>query len=295
MSNNKIKSDRLNIRKKIYRNLWLISPKDIGKNVELSWDFKNKILYGPAISRRFGLSLGINLFPYSKNCNFNCIYCLAGSFVKDMKIIPGKKIINILKKDLNQLLIKKKMLNIIDSIGFCGNGEPTLHPDFVQITEFLLNYRDILNKKYDRKLLLGTFSNGSKIDELKSILSKLDILIFKFDVGNQKSFSAINRTKLKLQKVIKSYRNFPKSFIVSAAVVDGPSRFSNIGSLKNEFSNIINTFKKARALQLHNINLPTPIPGIRHVSSEDLLSIGKTISHKLRIPVEILVDNPYVR
>ncbi|MBW2702116.1 MAG: radical SAM protein, partial [Deltaproteobacteria bacterium] len=34
-------------------------------------------VYGPVPSRRFGLSLGIDLVPH-KICNYDCIYCQLG-------------------------------------------------------------------------------------------------------------------------------------------------------------------------------------------------------------------------
>jgi len=34
-----------------------------------------KYLFGPIKSRRFGISLGIDLSPEIKSCNFDCLYC----------------------------------------------------------------------------------------------------------------------------------------------------------------------------------------------------------------------------
>ena len=34
-----------------------------------------KYIFGPISSRRFGMSLGIDLSPDVKSCNFDCIYC----------------------------------------------------------------------------------------------------------------------------------------------------------------------------------------------------------------------------
>ena len=34
-----------------------------------------KYIFGPVASRRFGMSLGIDLSPDKKRCNFDCIYC----------------------------------------------------------------------------------------------------------------------------------------------------------------------------------------------------------------------------
>lgn len=34
-----------------------------------------QITFGPILSRRFGVSLGVDLSPSVKQCNFNCVYC----------------------------------------------------------------------------------------------------------------------------------------------------------------------------------------------------------------------------
>ena len=39
----------------------------------------NQTIFGPLISRRLGISLGINLLPNdTKLCSFDCIYCECG-------------------------------------------------------------------------------------------------------------------------------------------------------------------------------------------------------------------------
>ena len=37
--------------------------------------YSNSIIFGPIPSRRFGISLGIDLSPSKKQCNFDCLYC----------------------------------------------------------------------------------------------------------------------------------------------------------------------------------------------------------------------------
>lgn len=36
------------------------------------------VIYGPVRSRRFGMSLGINLSGPGKYCSFDCVYCFRG-------------------------------------------------------------------------------------------------------------------------------------------------------------------------------------------------------------------------
>ena len=35
----------------------------------------SNIIFGPIYSRRFGKSLGVDLSPEKKQCNFDCLYC----------------------------------------------------------------------------------------------------------------------------------------------------------------------------------------------------------------------------
>ena len=37
--------------------------------------YSDSIIFGPIPSRRFGISLGIDLSPSKKQCNFDCLYC----------------------------------------------------------------------------------------------------------------------------------------------------------------------------------------------------------------------------
>ena len=47
------------------------------------------IVFGPVASRRFGSSLGIDLSPAQKCCNYDCLYCeLAKAKVMDQSINP---------------------------------------------------------------------------------------------------------------------------------------------------------------------------------------------------------------
>ena len=283
----------LNKKIKIDKNLWEVFPKDRPENINLSWDFDNKIIYGPAISRRFGLSLGINLYPVSKICNFNCNYCLAGEKNKRRKLMSKNEIINILEDDLNKIIIKNKLLNIIDSIGFCGNGEPTLHPDFFEISQFIIDYKEHLFNKFGKKIYIGTFSNVSFNKKIIPQLSKMDILIFKLDAVSEQTFLKINRTKIRFSKIIDSLLNFPSPYIISTALILS-KKANNLKEIKSSFHKLLNKLKNPLCFQLYNINPPTPDSTIKHLYKETIISIGKHISKKINIPVELLMDNKYV-
>src|SRR5690554_6373893 len=102
----------------------------------------DKIIFGPVKSRRLGVSLGVNLLPNdSKVCNYNCIYCECGwSDYTEKRALP--KAVDV-KLALDNFLSKaKKENNPPDVITFAGNGEPTLHPEFVQIINDTIELRD---------------------------------------------------------------------------------------------------------------------------------------------------------
>ena len=65
-----------------------------------------KTIFGPVNSRRFGSSLGIDLSPALKQCNFDCLYCeLAPAVTTDTQThtTDVKTIINELKTHLNEI------------------------------------------------------------------------------------------------------------------------------------------------------------------------------------------------
>ena len=86
--------------------------------------YSNSIIFGPIPSRRFGISLGIDLSPSKKQCNFDCLYCeLEGAkTVEKMDEFPSVE--DIIKEIKNSFLIHPK----IDVLTLTCNGEPTLYP-----------------------------------------------------------------------------------------------------------------------------------------------------------------------
>ena len=102
------------------------------------------IIFGPIKSRRLGISLGVNLLPTDKKiCNFNCIYCECGwtDQVDDVRntFCDRKVVYKFLDEKLQQLSSKNSLL---DSITFAGNGEPTLHPEFLGIVDDVIELRN---------------------------------------------------------------------------------------------------------------------------------------------------------
>jgi len=67
-------------------------------------------------------------------------------------------------------------------ITFSGNGEPTMHPDFPEIVEAVIELRNKLAPESQTAIL----SNSSTVDKVKirTALERLDVRIMKLDCGN---------------------------------------------------------------------------------------------------------------
>ena len=90
-----------------------------------------KFIFGPVASRRFGTSLGIDLSPGTKQCNFDCLYCeLAPAATVDSysEAYKPDEIITELKQALHEH-------PNADVITLTANGEPTLYPYLDELIE----------------------------------------------------------------------------------------------------------------------------------------------------------------
>jgi wyosine [tRNA(Phe)-imidazoG37] synthetase (radical SAM superfamily) len=140
-----------------------------------------KTIFGPVNSRRFGSSLGIDLSPALKQCNFDCLYCeLAPSATTDTQTntIEVSTIINELKEHLNDK---------IDVITITANGEPTLYP-------YLDELIDEINKiKGNTETLILTNSATLIDDKVFNSLLKLDQVKLSLDAISEDIFKKIDR------------------------------------------------------------------------------------------------------
>lgn len=152
----------------------------------------DKIVFGPIVSRRFGKSLGINLLPLdNKVCNFNCIYCECGwTDLKNAKIkfTDYNDIISAMQIKFKELALTNVLPDVIT---FAGNGEPTMHPQFLEIINETIRIRD----KYLPNVKIVVLSNGvlmNKPDVLEALM-KVDLCVMKLDAGNDRLLKLIDQ------------------------------------------------------------------------------------------------------
>lgn len=142
------------------------------------------IIFGPVYSRRFGKSLGIDLSPGKKQCNFDCLYCEldpAKTVNAYDEIVAVDEVIAALKKALDEH-------RAIDFITLTANGEPTLYP-------YLSELIDAIDKiKGDTQTLI--LSNGSTISDpvVREALAKLDMVKLSLDCATDRCLHKLDRS-----------------------------------------------------------------------------------------------------
>ena len=150
----------------------------------------DSIIYGPIHSRRLGVSLGINLMPTTaKLCTFDCVYCECGwnQPVLHPNLPTRADVCAALESQLSAAI------EPIDVITFSGNGEPTLHPDFLGIIQDTCALRD----QYCPKAKVSVLSNSTQLGRTDVIeaLRLCDNRILKLD-------SAIDATMRLIDKPV---------------------------------------------------------------------------------------------
>ncbi|MEA3228861.1 MAG: radical SAM protein, partial [Campylobacterota bacterium] len=163
---------------------------------------ENNIIFGPINSRRFGMSLGIDLSPSSKQCNFDCLYCELAPMAtvdKQSEIVSVENII----EQLNLHLTQK-----IDVITLTANGEPTLYPYLDKLID------EIDRIKKSTQTLILTNSATLIDNRVFNALLKLDQVKLSLDAISDDIFKKIDRphNNIDIDSVVKKVIEFSKIY-----------------------------------------------------------------------------------
>lgn len=229
----------------------------------------SKITFGPISSRRFGLSLGIDLSPNQKQCNFDCVYCELQAAKPLEKSLIYPKIKNII--DEVQSVLKSNVQ--FDFLTLTANGEPTLYPHLKELV-----YE--LNKiKQDKKLLI--LSNGSGVlnSDIFDALMYIDVVKFSLDSAMEKTFYRVDRAlkQIKLEAMIEQMIAFREKFlgelVMEVLIVKG------LNDNKDEMLALNEAFDKIRPsrVDFSTIDRPPAYP-VKGISLEKLEELSMYIT-----------------
>lgn len=227
------------------------------------------IIFGPVNSRRFGLSLGVDLSGAKKQCNFDCVYCELEA-AKPMKEQESVLSVDAILAELKAILKKDVKFDVLT---LTANGEPSLYP---HLKELILELKKLIKGK---KILI--LSNGTAVlDEEKiQALMLCDIVKFSLDSVNEKTFYKIDRAlkEIHLSKMIEKMAEFRAKFsgalVMEILVVKGFNDREEEFILLNEALTKINPLR----VDLSSIDRP-PAYAVSGVDEARLLELSRLIS-----------------
>ena len=235
-----------------------------------------KTLFGPIQSRRFGLSLGIDLSPETKSCNFDCLYCeLAVAKVTDTIKNPPK--VEDVLAEVVQAMVE---FPDIDVITLTANGEPTLYP----YLDALVDGLNLLKK--DKKLLI--LSNASTIyhDNIQKTLTKIDIVKLSLDCVSEACFKKIDRAmeSIMIADIIEGMKSFRASYhdamVIEILVIKGVN--DTLEEMK-KLNAVLNDIQPDR-IDIGSIDRP-PAYAVQPVSEEALKVLAGAFEN---LPVHLI-------
>lgn len=251
----------------------------------------DEIVFGPVKSRRFGVSLGINLMPLEgKLCSFNCVYCECGltdEHKKDkLKLYSASEINASLQSRFEAL--KEGGLDP-DNITFAGNGEPTLHPEFETLIDNTIRLRD----KFFPKAMITVLSNATRLDRanVKRALLRVDNNVLKLDAGTNATFQAINRPTqlITLEKVVQELKNFEGYLTVQTMLIRGDVDGKQVDNTTEEELTLWLKYIKEinpKLVMLYPIDRQTPYRTLEKVPEPEFQALADRIE-ELGIKAEV--------
>jgi wyosine [tRNA(Phe)-imidazoG37] synthetase (radical SAM superfamily) len=238
---------------------------------------REKIVYGPINSRRFGNVIGINNV-LCKTCTYNCIYCQCGimnrcSTNRDMCQSPYE-LYFFVKKKLSEIKAKEYKINYLH---FLANGEPTLDINLWKEISLL--------REFGYKIAVTTNSSLIWNDDVKENLNYADHVSVKIDTVNESSWRKINRPhlRLNLDVILREITEFAKSYrgVLTTDTMlirdynDNEEEITAIG-------NFLNSIKREKSY----FTIP-----VRPVSGNRSLIPQKETLEKLRVVIKDKVAN----
>ena len=241
----------------------------------------SSIVYGPIHSRRLGVSLGVNLMPTTaKLCSFDCVYCECGwnQPVSHPQLPIREEVREALFAQLSTLNIQP------DVITFSGNGEPTMHPDFLGIIQDTCALRD----QYCPNAKVSVLSNSTQLGrkEVVDALRLCDNRILKLDSAIDATMHLIDKPvnrHLTVAQVMEWLRAFEGDFTLQTCFLRGEYKGKVID---NTTPAELDAWYKAvdilhpKQVMIYVIDRETPLKTLEKIASEQKQAIAQPLREK---------------
>ena len=244
----------------------------------------NNIIYGPIHSRRLGTSLGVELMPLThKLCTFNCVYCECGwNTPVSHPVLPTRAEVKAaLEEKLMDLTTNDERLT---TITFSGNGEPTLHPDFLGIIEDTCALRD----QYCPSAKVSVLSNSTQLGrpDVVQALRMCDNRILKLDAATDEMMRRIDlpvNEKLTVATIMEWLAQFDGDFTLQTCFLRGEHDGKTIDNTTpdelNAWYRAVDTLRP-KQIMIYVIDRKTPEENLSKISREEMEQIAAPLREK---------------
>ena len=241
----------------------------------------DSIVYGPIRSRRLGVSLGVNLMPTTaKLCTFDCVYCECGwnQPVSHPQLPTREQVRAALESQLLTLDVQP------DVITFSGNGEPTLHPDFLGIIQDTCALRD----QYCPHAKVSVLSNSTQLGR-KDVVEALllcDNRILKLDSAIDTTMQLIDKPvnqHLTVAQIVQWLSLFEGNFTLQTCFLRGEYEGRVIDNTTHEeldaWYQAVNILHPKQVM-IYVIDRATPLQTLSKVPAEEMEAIAAPLREK---------------
>ena len=241
----------------------------------------DSIVYGPIRSRRLGVSLGINLMPTTaKLCTFDCVYCECGwnKPVLHPNLPTRADVRAALESQLSAAI------ELIDVITFSGNGEPTMHPDFLGIIQDTCALRD----QYCPKAKVSVLSNSTQLGRTDVIeaLRLCDNRILKLDSAIDATMRLIDKpvnAQLTVKQIVQWLSIFDGDFTLQTCFLRGEYQGQTIDNTTPEeltaWYKMVD-YLHPKQVMIYVIDRVTPLETLEKIPAETMEKIAIPLREK---------------
>ena len=244
----------------------------------------DSIVYGPIRSRRLGVSLGVNLMPTDAK-----LYCECGwnQPVLHPQLPTRQQVREALASNLSPLASSPQ----IDVITFSGNGEPTMHPDFLGIIQDTCALRD----QYCPNAKVAVLSNSTQLGRVEVVqaLKLCDNRILKLDSAIDATMRLIDKPvnpHLTVAQVMEWLQQFDGDFTLQTCFLRGDYHGQVIDNTTSE--ELAAWYQAVEILHpkqvmIYVIDRATPLQTLEKIPAEQMQAIAKPLLDK---GIEVIIS-----
>lgn len=218
-----------------------------------------------------------------KLCTFNCVYCECGwnEPVSHPKLPTRAEVKAALEKKLSAISSQQSAPDVIT---FSGNGEPTLHPDFLGIIRDTCALRD----RYCPKAKVSVLSNSTQLGraDVVEALRLCDNRILKLDAATDEMMRRIDlpvNENLTVETIMGWLQQFDGDFTLQTCFLRGEHAGTIID---NTMPEQLDAWYRAvdilhpKQIMIYVIDRKTPEERLQKISREEMERIAAPLREK---------------